>query len=78
MSRSLQQRLSAVVPRETERTFANVLQSPMWTYGQTPQFTFSTKPTAEDGRPRPAPPEGVPSYVSTDCPCTYGRLVAVT
>ncbi|SPO03533.1 related to lipoyltransferase [Cephalotrichum gorgonifer] len=30
------------------------LKSRDWIYGQTPRFTFSTTPTAEDPRPRPA------------------------
>ncbi|KAI1506140.1 hypothetical protein F5X99DRAFT_125475 [Biscogniauxia marginata] len=31
------------------------LRSPEWTYTQTPQFTFSTHPTAAGPRPRPEP-----------------------
>ncbi|KAI1988055.1 hypothetical protein LOZ53_002547 [Ophidiomyces ophidiicola] len=31
-------------------------QSLDWTYNQCPQFTFSTRPTEDDPRPRPVPP----------------------
>lgn len=39
-------------------------QSREWIYNQTPQFTFSTHPSEEDPRDRPALPQGVPSDVS--------------
>ncbi|KAI0397168.1 hypothetical protein F5Y17DRAFT_13057 [Xylariaceae sp. FL0594] len=38
------------------------LSSPDWIYAQTPQFVFSSHPTADDPRPRPSLPDGLPSY----------------
>ncbi|KAI1346401.1 hypothetical protein F5Y01DRAFT_297849 [Xylaria sp. FL0043] len=37
------------------------LRSRDWIYGQTPQFTFSTHPTADDPRPRPDLPIDLPA-----------------
>lgn len=41
-----------------------MIQSSKWIYGQTPQFTLSSHPTAEDDRERPALPDGFPKPVS--------------
>ena len=44
------------------------LGSKEWTYLQTPQFTFSTRKTADDDRERPLLPDGLPSGVSRPGP----------
>ncbi|GAP85643.1 putative lipoate-protein ligase A [Rosellinia necatrix] len=40
------------------------LMSRDWVYGQTPQFVFASRPTADDPRPRPDPPADLPSSSS--------------
>ncbi|KAF3361019.1 hypothetical protein VdG1_01028 [Verticillium dahliae VDG1] len=42
---------------ESVRKGMKELQSRDWLYGQTPLFSFSTRPTEDDPRPRPALPD---------------------
>ncbi|OAA57643.1 hydroxymethylglutaryl-lyase [Niveomyces insectorum RCEF 264] len=50
------------------------LKTPDWLFGQTPQFTFSTQPTADDPRPRPARPPDVPPAFQLTFTARHGRL----
>ena len=49
--------------REIEAVEAGLveLMSPEWLYHQTPLFTFSTRPTSDDPRPRPPLPSTLPT-----------------
>ncbi|KAK3062190.1 hypothetical protein LTS18_004633 [Coniosporium uncinatum] len=51
------------------------LKSMDWTYGQTPQFTFSSYPTEEDDRPRPDM-SGVLADTRLYVKARYGSVVA--
>ncbi|CAK7271456.1 hypothetical protein SEPCBS57363_004632, partial [Sporothrix epigloea] len=49
-----------------------------WLFGQTPQFTFSTKPTEEDPRERPSRPSDVPPQFELSFTVRHGRLQDVS
>ncbi|KAI9852859.1 MAG: Biotin/lipoate A/B protein ligase [Thelocarpon superellum] len=52
------------------------LQSDAWTFLQTPQFTFSSCATDDDGRPRPAWPEHLPSSSRVSLDVRSGVITA--
>ncbi|KAJ4421290.1 hypothetical protein N0V82_003800 [Gnomoniopsis sp. IMI 355080] len=50
------------------------LTSREWIYNQTPQFTFSTHPSEEDPRDRPALPQGVPDDFRATITARHGEI----
>ncbi|RYP05619.1 hypothetical protein DL764_003680 [Monosporascus ibericus] len=54
------------------------LRSQGWLYTQTPQFTLSTHPTADDPRPRPALPAYLPQDFRAEITVRHGQITAVS
>ncbi|KAK3370815.1 hypothetical protein B0T24DRAFT_300420 [Lasiosphaeria ovina] len=50
------------------------LMSPEWIYDQTPQFTFSSHPTDDDPRPRPALPSNLPPSLRIHLTVRHGEI----
>ncbi|RYP12102.1 hypothetical protein DL765_007471 [Monosporascus sp. GIB2] len=53
-------------------------KSQEWLYTQTPQFTLSTHPTADDPRPRPALPAYLPQDFRAEITVRHGQITAVS
>ncbi|KAI1769112.1 hypothetical protein GGR53DRAFT_227068 [Hypoxylon sp. FL1150] len=54
------------------------LKSPEWIYTQTPQFTFSTRPTEEDPRPRPPLPDDLPPDFHATMTVRHGQVTDIS
>ncbi|RYP54217.1 hypothetical protein DL768_000996 [Monosporascus sp. mg162] len=54
------------------------LRSQEWLYTQTPQFTLSTHPTADDPRSRPALPAYLPQGFRAEITVRHGQIAAVS
>ncbi|KAK6824727.1 hypothetical protein PG987_012221 [Apiospora arundinis] len=50
------------------------LRSLDWIYTQTPQFTFSTRPTEDDPRPRPPLPDFLPKNFDLSITARHGQI----
>ncbi|KAK8094080.1 lipoate-protein ligase A [Apiospora hydei] len=54
------------------------LNSLDWIYTQTPQFTFSTRPTEDDPRPRPPLPNYLPKDFDLSITARHGQITEAT
>ncbi|KAK3683373.1 hypothetical protein B0T22DRAFT_411341 [Podospora appendiculata] len=68
--------IDAASALDTPEIFKGVreLMSPEWIYGQTPQFTFSTHPTEDDPRERPALPNDLPTNFRLHLTARHGEI----